>query len=110
MTDASRFTQSDSPTRTGDGAAPSLAKEREALQRELREAKAQRLRPTGWARIFGVGPAGLAAVVLAFVFQRPELAAVFLSVGIAVEIRRQWRLGKTIRGLLQALQDPMDGS
>ena len=94
----------------GDEIAPSLSKERAALQRELREARAERLRPTGWARIFGVGSAGLAAVVLAFLFQRPELAAVFLSVGIAVEIRRQWRLSHTIRGLLQALRDPMDGS
>jgi hypothetical protein len=48
--------------------------------------------------------------VLAFLFQRPEVAAAFLSVGLAVEIRRQCKLSRTIRGLLQALQDPMDGS
>lgn len=94
----------------GGAAAPFLARERSALLSELREARAERLRPTGWARAFGVGPAGLAAVVLAVIFRRPELAAVFLSIGIAVEVRRQWRLTNTIRGLLQALQDPMDGS
>jgi len=94
----------------GGAVAPFLAREREALLSELREARGERLRPTGWARGFGVGPAGLAAVILAFIFRRPELAAAFLSIGIAVEVRRQWRLANTIRGLLQALQDPMDGS
>lgn len=88
----------------------SLSTERDSLERQLREARAARTRPKGWAKIFGVGPAAVTGVVLTVVFKRPELAAVFLTLGIAVEIARQWKLSRTIRGLFKALEDPMDGS
>lgn len=110
MTDSPQSNESASPSRGAEMWSPSLIKERNVLQRQLRRAKAARLRPTGRAGIFGVGPAGLAAIVLALVFRRPELAAAFLTLAIAVEVRRQWKLGRAIRDLVRALQDPMDGS
>ena len=109
MTDVPGSTEP-APPRPTEAWSPSLVKERKVLHRQLQEARDARLRPRGWAAIFGVGPAGLVAVILAFVFRRPELAAAFLTLGIAVEVVRQWRLSRTIRAVLRALRDPMDGS
>ena len=84
--------------------------ERENLERELGEARADRSRRMLWTALFGVGPAAVVAVGLAALTGSLGLAAGLFGLGVVVEGVRIWRLNRVVRDLTRALEDTMDGS
>ena len=83
---------------------------RQSLTQERYEALDRQARMAGWFMLFGVGPAALAAIVLAMVTNRPDLVWPFLGLGIGVQLWRIWKEQKRIKQIDKELEDPIDGS
>lgn len=83
---------------------------RQNLTRQRGEAIERKGRQTAWLMLFGLGPAALVAIGLAFLLGQPDLLVPFAALGAGVQLFRIWRESRKIKELEKELADPIDGS
>ena len=83
---------------------------RENLTTQRQDALDRQARMAGWLMLFGVGPAAVAAILLAMVAGRPDLIWPFVGLGVGVQLYRIWKEQRRIKQIERELADPIDGS